>query len=339
MNAAKARERGNSEGTTGGGRLPENGLREIVVISGKGGTGKTTLAGSFAALAGRAVLADCDVDAANLGLILRPEVRTTHEFSGSRRAVIDVEKCTGCGRCADVCRGAAIREGDAHPEIMPFSCEGCGVCRHACPEGAIRMVDGVSGRWYVSDTPHGTLVHARLEPGEENSGKLVTVVRNEARRIAEASGRSLVLIDGPPGIGCPVIASLTGVSMALIVTEPTLSAMHDYRRVLEVCRHFGVPAAVTINRYDMHPANSRAITRDCDAEGVEVLGRIPYDPGVTSALLRGRTVVEDSDGVASRRIRKLWRNVLSLATLWRRPRVRARSADERTRRRRRERIR
>jgi len=294
---------------------------EIAVISGKGGTGKTTVAGALAVLAGgRAVLADCDVDAANLGLILRPSVREEHDFTGGQRAVIDPESCTGCGLCAEKCRSEAIVErprGRAASrtgsdglstvcEVDPFSCEGCGVCSHVCPAGAVIMEDTVSGRWFVSDTPHGPLVHARLEPGEENSGKLVTQVRNKARELAGELGKELIIIDGPPGIGCPVIASLSGISRALVVTEPSLSAIHDMERVLEVCRHFDVAAGILVNRFDLDEGNTRSIEDLAARREIPVLGKLPYEPAVVETLVRGRTVVEDGETEVSRGLRDVW---------------------------------
>lgn len=289
-------------------------MKELVVISGKGGTGKTTLAGAFAVLAEEAVLADCDVDAANLGLILSPTVRETHDFTASRQAVIRAEVCTGCGRCAEVCRMDAVREVAGGFEVNGLSCEGCGVCRHLCPADAIELVSVLSGRWFVSDTEFGPLVHARLGPGEENSGKLVTVVRGKARDLAREREAELIIIDGPPGIGCPVVASLSGVTAALVVTEPSLSAMSDMERVLDVAHHFSVPAAVVVNRADVDDHLTARIERSCADRGVEVLGRIPYDPAVIQTLVQGRTAVAKvvghdgpgrTDG-APRAIRELW---------------------------------
>lgn len=314
------------------------GAREIAVVSGKGGTGKTTIAGALAvlaggavaveavgsgavaggAVAGGAVLVDCDVDAANLALILRPSLREEHVFTGPHRAVIDPGLCTGCGACVTACRSGALAdpagggattasESDAARPLVvnPLSCEGCGICSHVCPAGAIRMEEIPGGKWFISDTPHGPLVHARLEPGGENSGKLVTIVRNKAREVAAAQGRRLILIDGPPGIGCPVLATLAGVDLALVVTEPTVAAIHDLERVLAVCHHFRVRAVVAINRYDLDEDNSRRIEEHCAASGAEVVARLPYDPAVVRAAVRGVTVVEHSAGEIARRIRRL----------------------------------
>ncbi|GAI05092.1 unnamed protein product, partial [marine sediment metagenome] len=219
-------------------------MKQIVVISGKGGTGKSVIAGSFASLAKNKVMADCDVDAADLHLLLHPTVKETHEFSGGKTAFIDERRCTECGKCQEVCRFEAID----NYVVDPISCEGCGVCFHICPEKAIKMVDDLSGKWFVSETKYGPFVHAKLGIAEENSGKLVTLVRQNAKLIAEKEKRDFVIIDGPPGIGCPVIASLSGVDIALIVTEPTLSGIHDLERIVGVAHHFGIKGVVCINK-------------------------------------------------------------------------------------------
>jgi MinD superfamily P-loop ATPase len=280
-------------------------MKEIVVLSGKGGTGKTAVIGSFAALADNKVLCDCDVDAANLHLLLQPKVRETHEFWGHKTAVIDREACTGCGLCLDACRFDAIEEF----QVDPLACEGCGFCLHVCPEEAVTMVDSLEGHWYVSDTRYGPLVHARLGAGQENSGKLVTAVRQKARLIAKDGGSAYILSDGPPGIGCPVISSLSGAGLALIVSEPSLSAIHDLERVLAVCRHFGVKALVCINNYDLDEANSRRIEDYCRRAGIDVGAKIPFDTVVTDAITQGVPVVEFGDGLVSQRMEELWRVV------------------------------
>lgn len=282
-------------------------MKEIVVVSGKGGTGKTTLTASFAVLAGGdAVMADADVDAANLSLVLQPQQLESHSFIASRRAVLDRECCTECGLCRRLCRFDAIPESY---EIAPISCEGCAVCSRACPEEAIAMEEVVSGHWFISQTPYGKLIHARLGVGEENSGKLVTLVRNRARDLASAEERKFLLTDGPPGIGCPVIASLSGAAKALIVTEPTVAGIHDLQRVLQVCRHFEVPAAVCINRCDLDEDNARAIEAYCHEESVELAAKIPFDREVTEALVQGKPVVNYSRGPAAEAIAALWQNI------------------------------
>jgi len=280
-------------------------MRDIVVLSGKGGTGKTTVLASFAALAPSKVLCDCDVDAANLHLVLQPTVRETQEFWARPVAAIDKEACSRCGLCLDVCRFDAIREF----QVDPLSCEGCGFCLRVCSEEAVTLCDNLGGHWYVSDTRYGPLVHARLEAGQENSGKLVAVVRQRARLIARSQGADCILSDGPPGIGCPVISSLSGASLAVLVTEPSLSAIHDLERVLAVCRHFGVEALVCINKYDLDEQNSRHIERYCCRAAVEVAARIPFDTRVSQAIAQGVPVVEFGDGVVSRRIEELWKAV------------------------------
>ena len=260
---------------------------------------------SLAALADNKVLCDCDVDAANLHLVLQPTVKETHEFWGLKVAVIDPEACTGCGLCVDACRFDAIEEF----QVDPLACEGCGFCLQVCPEQAVTMVDTLAGHWYVSDTRYGPLVHARLDAGQENSGKLVAVVRQKAKAIATNKGSAYVLSDGPPGIGCPVISSLSGASLALVVSEPSLSAIHDLERVLAVCRHFGVAPLVCINKYDLDEENSRRIEDYCREAGIDVGAKIPFDTVVSDAVTQGVPVVEFGDGVVSQRMEELWRVV------------------------------
>ncbi len=282
-------------------------MKEITIISGKGGTGKTSLAACFAVLSDRAVFTDCDVDAANLSLIMRPELQEEHEFKASREAFIREDKCSGCGLCRDLCRFEAISESF---RVDPLSCEGCGVCYHACPEGAIDFEEVISGEWFISRTPYGPLVHARLGVAQENSGKLVTLVRNKAKEIARDADRDLIITDGPPGIGCPVIASLSGASAALVVTEPTLSGVHDMERVLSVCSHFNVPAFVCINRYNLDEENTGKIEEYCRKKSIPVVGRVPFDKVVTEAMVHGLPVVEYSDGAVSGSIKEIWGRVL-----------------------------
>jgi MinD superfamily P-loop ATPase len=277
-------------------------MKEIVVLSGKGGTGKTSIVGSFAALAKDKVLADCDVDAADLHLLLSPSVKQENEFWSGQLAVIDAEKCTRCGLCQELCHFNAIRDF----EVDPVSCEGCGFCYHICPDEAITMKENLSGRWFISDTSYGPLVHARLGIAQENSGKLVAEVRQQARQIAEERNLGYIISDGPPGIGCPVISSLSGASLALLVTEPTLSGIHDLERVLGVCRHFGIPAVVCINKYDINQENTRHIEDYCSAQGVEVASKIPFDNAVTEAMVRGVPVVKYGDNPVSREIERMW---------------------------------
>jgi len=281
-------------------------MKELVVLSGKGGTGKTSIVGSLAALAEDKVLADCDVDAADLHLLLEPVVRQKQEFWSGQVAVIDQEKCTQCGLCPELCHFEAIKDF----RVDPVSCEGCGFCRRICPVEAITMKENLSGHWFVSDTEYGPLVHARLGIAQENSGKLVALVRQQAREMAEERGAAFIISDGPPGIGCPVISSLSGAHMALLVTEPTLSGIHDLERVLGVCRHFNVPALVCINKYDINEENSRRIEDYCREQGVEVAARIPFDNIVTEAMVKGQPVVQyNGDSPVSRQIKRLWQNI------------------------------
>jgi MinD superfamily P-loop ATPase len=277
-------------------------MKQITVISGKGGTGKTTLVASLATLVKKSVLADADVDAADLHLLLKPQVLRREPFFASKMAVIDPKRCDGCRKCLEVCRFGAIE----NLKVDPISCEGCGICFHVCPQGAIALKDVQSGEWFVSNTRYGPMVHAKLGVAQENSGKLVTLVRKEACRIAQEGGYSLVLIDGPPGIGCPVIASLGGVDAALAVTEPSLSGIHDLKRVLEVCRHFRVPAWVCVNKADINPENTERIKEFCQEEGTPVIGEIPFDPIVTKAMVCASTVVEYTGGKVSNEIKKMW---------------------------------
>ena len=272
-------------------------IPELVVISGKGGTGKTSLTASFALLAERPVVADCDVDAADLHLVLSPVVKERHEFWGGREAVIRQADCRGSGICREVCRFDAVLTaegpgGVTRFTIDPVACEGCGVCVRLCPERAIDFPERRSGEWMCSESRCGPMVHARLGVAAENSGKLVSIVRREARRIAQETESRVVIVDGPPGIGCPVIATLTGASAVLVVTEPTLSGEHDLERTLALTRHFGIPASVAVNKWDINPEMTERIESAARRSGARVAGRVRYDPGVTRAQIEARTAVE-----------------------------------------------
>jgi MinD superfamily P-loop ATPase len=280
-------------------------VKEIVVLSGKGGTGKTVVAASFAALSRSNVVCDCDVDAADLHLLLRPVVRETHQFWARPVAEIDPDACNSCGVCVDLCRFDAIQDF----RVEPFACDGCDLCRHACPVEAVTMRPNPAGQWHVSESRYGPLVHARLRPGAENSGELVTVLRNHARRIARERGAEYILSDGPPGIGCPVISSLSNVSLAVIVSEPSLSGIHDLERVLAVCRHFGVTPLACVNKHDLDEEATRRVEDYCRREAVEVVARIPFDEAVIEAVAQGVPVVESSDGPAARRVTQLWDDI------------------------------
>ncbi|MDD3029618.1 MAG: ATP-binding protein [Alphaproteobacteria bacterium] len=282
-------------------------MKEIVIISGKGGTGKTSLTASFALLAQNAVLADCDVDAADLHLILTPNIQKKHEFWSGVEAIIDPALCTNCGACLNLCRFDAIKETNGAFHIDPTACEGCGVCARFCPKGAVRLEKRLCGAWMVSDTRAGPMVHARLGIAAENSGRLVSTVRQEARRVAEETKRDMILIDGPPGIGCPVIASISGASAALIVTEPTPSGEHDLLRALELTRHFKVPAFICVNKWDIAPEKAEQIEKQALANGATVLGRIRYDKGVTQAQKQAKAVIE-TDTPSASDIKGLWKH-------------------------------
>ncbi|NLN75529.1 MAG: 4Fe-4S binding protein [Armatimonadetes bacterium] len=284
-------------------------MKEIVMLSGKGGTGKTSITASFAALADRSVLVDCDVDAADLHLVLEPKATESHEFLGGRIAVIDPDKCTACGECAKACRFDAIHPEADYYSVDEIECEGCGVCALVCPTDAITLQDTISGQWYLSQTRFGPMVHARLGAGGENSGKLVTLIRKKARDIAEASDAQIIITDGPPGIGCPVIASLADANRVIIVTEPTVSGIHDLERVAKLAVHFKVPASIIVNKYDINTDKAEQIDQFAEANKLDVLGRIPYDPVVTAAQLVGKSVVEYcSDGI-SKTLRDIWGRV------------------------------
>jgi MinD superfamily P-loop ATPase len=292
-------------------------LRELVVVSGKGGTGKTSIVASFVALAEQVAVADCDVDAADLHLVLAPSVLRREPFVGGSAAIIDPERCNGCGLCVEHCRFGAIHGpaagADTAYEVDAISCEGCGVCADLCPERAAVLVPSTNGEWFVSVTRHGPMVHARLGIAQENSGKLVSLVRREARSVATLKQRELLICDGSPGIGCPVIASITGARMVLVVTEPTLSGQHDLRRVAELCHQLDVRVGVCINKADINSEVADAIEADAGRMGIPVLGRIRYDESVTVAQVKQLSVVENGDSPAARDIRELWERVCDAA--------------------------
>jgi MinD superfamily P-loop ATPase len=284
-------------------------MRQIVVISGKGGTGKTSVVASFAALAERSVLVDCDVDAADLHLVVGPTLVSKHDFVGGVRAVIDPTRCDDCGDCVDSCRFGAIFGSLGDRRVDPLACEGCGVCAWFCPAGAIDLVDSVDGEWYLSNTRFGPLVHARLRPAGASSGKLVSLLRERARSIAKEEALDIVLVDGSPGIGCPVIASVTGADVVLVVTEPTLSGLHDLERVVSLTKHFGIPTLVAVNRWDVNEDNTRKIEETATRLGAVSAGRVRFDPAVTEAQIEGRPVVELTGNGAARDLERVWRQV------------------------------
>lgn len=284
-------------------------MKQLVIISGKGGTGKTITTAAFAALAKDKVICDCDVDAADLHILLHPTIKERHNFVGGEKAYIDLEGCTRCGECIKACRFDAIGEDFVVNEV---SCEGCSVCFHVCPVDTVEMKKTVAGEWFVSETDYGPMVHAKLGIAQENSGKLVSVVKETAKRIGEEEHKKWLLIDGPPGIGCPVIASLSGVDAALVVTEPSLSGIHDLERVNSVAVHFGIRTLCVVNKYDINYENSGHIEKWCNRNGIPVLGKIPFDDDITKALVRGKTVVEYSQNSAAQAIRTIWERVENL---------------------------
>jgi MinD superfamily P-loop ATPase len=289
-------------------------IKELVVISGKGGTGKTSLAACFAALAKDAVIADCDVDAADLHLVLSPWVKERHEFRSGHEALIRGEDCILCGLCYEYCRFDAVQarrrdNGDTAFGIDPVLCEGCGVCVEFCPVKAIDFPERLCGEWMISETRFGPMVHARLGVAAENSGKLVSLVRREARRLAEEQGQSLIIVDGPPGIGCPVIASVTGADLVLAMTEPTVSGEHDLERVLSLVRHFSIPAAICINKWDLNEKITEQIEIQARKAGARLAGRISYNQDVTKAQMQERAVVE-INSPAGAEIRAIWQALL-----------------------------
>ncbi|MCF8035030.1 MAG: ATP-binding protein [Desulfarculaceae bacterium] len=290
-------------------------MPEVLVISGKGGTGKTSLTGAFAQVAQGKVICDLDVDAPDLHLLLQPEALEKHEFMSGHQAEIDPERCTGCGICAEKCRFEAIKpQGDVFA-VDPLKCEGCKLCVVTCPEEAVEFPERHCGRWQISDTRLGTMVHAQLFPGEENSGRLVALLRGRARELADEQGMSLILSDGPPGIGCPVISSLSGTDLAVIVTEPTPSGRHDLERVVELCRHFKVPAGVIVNKHDLNSGQTQAIEDYCAAQDLEVLALLPYDPAITEAMVKGLVVTEYNDNGIAAALRLAWRRIAQKAGL------------------------
>ena len=282
-------------------------MKQIAVISGKGGTGKTVLTASFSALAKNKVMADCDVDAADLHLLLHPVIKERHDFAGGITAKIDEGVCIRCRQCVDICRFDSITD---KIKVDPISCEGCALCSRICPVEAIKMEDNICGEWFVSETKYGPLVHAKLGIAEENSGKLVTKVRQVAKEIAKNKGMDYVIIDGPPGIGCPVIASLTGVDVAVIVTEPTLSGIHDMERVLDVASHFEIDSKVVVNKYDLNIDNSKQIMSFCREKNIELAGLIPFSREVSESIVKGIPIIEYTQNGITKDIISIWEKIL-----------------------------
>ena len=294
-------------------------MKEIVVISGKGGTGKTTIVAAFAALAKNAVFADCDVDAADLHLILQPTIKKTSDFSGGKTASIIAEKCIGCGECRQLCNFDAVLFNGPPNDVVektytiyPIACEGCGVCAHFCPNQAVEFKDALNGQWFISDTRFGPMLHARLTPGQENSGKLVTLIRKQAGKIAVEKNKQLIIVDGSPGIGCPVIASVNAADLVLVLTEPTLSGKHDLERVLELTSHFKIKTAVCINKYDINPNITNQIENKIKQKNLKIAGKIRYDTLATKAQTAAKTIIEYSNGQLKEQITALWKSTLKI---------------------------
>lgn len=278
-------------------------MKQIVIISGKGGTGKTILTASLASLAKNAVFADCDVDAADLHLLLKPEIEEKNIFKSGLTAVIRRDKCTECGKCIEICRFDAIKENFL---VDPISCEGCAFCSYICPGKAITMEENTSGMWYISNTRFGPMVHAKLGIAEENSGKLVSLVREKAKEMATCQNRDWIIIDGSPGVGCPVIASLTGVDCAIVVTEPTISGLHDADRVVSVAKHFNVLVKLIINKYDLNVDMAKHIEDYCKENNIELLGKLRFDEAVVRAMVVGKTIIEYEDTAVKKELIGIW---------------------------------
>lgn len=288
-------------------------MKELVVISGKGGTGKTCLTAAFSSLADKMIICDADVDAADLHLIAGPHIRDSHDFQAGHTAIIDKERCSECGLCQDLCRWKAVTEDF---KVDSITCEGCGVCVFFCPEKAIDFPLNTCGQWFVSDTRFGPMVHARLGMAEENSGKLVSLVRQRARKRAEEKKFDFILTDGPPGVGCPVIAAIGGATSVLIVTEPTVSGIHDLERVAKLTAHFNVPAMVCVNKFDLNPNLSWSIEKIAEEMGLSCIGHIPFDPTFTMAMVQAQSIIEYApDSIAGRAVKEIWERVLKTLEL------------------------
>jgi MinD superfamily P-loop ATPase len=295
-------------------------MKQLVILSGKGGTGKTTLSAAMAHLSSAcgdpAVIVDADVDAANLHLVLPPKSSQMHEFMGGKIAYIDLEKCNGCGICLQTCRFEAVIPCSANHTaccVDPIACEGCAACAYACPQHAIQMLQQREGTWFHSDTAYGTLFHAELLPGRENSGKLVTLIKQQARLFAADNGLQHIIVDGPPGIGCPVISACAGADLTLMIAEPSLAGIHDLDRILKTVRHFKNPAVVGINKSDIFPAGAQAVKTYCQSEGIAVVGEVDFDDAIPRAMLAGQPVSEFApNSQAARSMETIWKNVMEI---------------------------
>jgi MinD superfamily P-loop ATPase len=287
-------------------------MKQIIIISGKGGTGKTVITAAFATLAKNSCFADCDVDAADLNLLLQPTIIEQHDFRSGQTAVIDQSKCDQCNKCRKVCRFDSIREDFI---VDPIACEGCVFCYNVCPQKAITMQENIAGEWFVSETRFGPMIHAKLGIAEENSGKLVALVRKKAKEIAQLRNCDWVIVDGAPGIGCPVIASLSEIDYALVVTEPTLSGLHDADRVIGVARHFRIVTKLIINKYDLNLMMTEKIESYCQDNNIELIGKIPFDETVVKSMIDGMTVIEYTNSKAKQEIINIWEKIKQLNNL------------------------
>ena len=283
-------------------------MKEITILSGKGGAGKTTVTAALATLAQNAVFCDNDVDAADLHLIFKPEVLETHDFSSGSIASINQDTCTNCGLCESSCRFNAIyTNNDGYPEVIPFHCEGCRLCERICPAGAISTQENFNNHWFVSDTRFGKMVHAKMGPGEENSGKLVSRIREKAHEIAKETKADFILNDGPPGIGCSAISSITGTNLVVLVIEPTVSGLHDAKRLVELVKSFNIAMVAVINKYDINPESGSEVERYLGNNNIPVLGRLPFDTGIIDSMVHEQSIIEfDAKNRVSEELKKTW---------------------------------
>ena len=285
---------------------------EIAVVSGKGGTGKSSISAAFATIGGEVVLVDCDVDAANLYLLFNPVNEEESVFVSGHKAVIDYDLCTSCGLCMTHCRFDAISEGEGRIIISEISCDGCFLCSRICPEKAITMVANDKSMLYAGLFRNGRIVYGRLAPGEENSGKLVNVVREKAKQTAGKYGLDTIILDGPPGIGCPVISTITGVDKVVVVTEPTISGLSDMKRAIEVVHKFNIPSFVIINKYDLNKSMSRKTEEWCIGNNVNVAGMLPFDRQITEAMIEAKSIIEfNPESEISKKLITIWNRIVN----------------------------
>ncbi len=286
-------------------------MKEIVVISGKGGTGKTSITASLTYLGGSEILvADCDVDAADMHLLLQPDFAKEEDFYSGLVAEIDEEFCINCGKCADVCRFDAIPFKNNQYVVEPLDCEGCAYCAKVCPVSCIDMNDAYAGKWFISTTRLNTpMVHARLGIGSDNSGKLVSKVKNEAKELATKLDKKYVLIDGSPGIGCPVVSSLSGANYVVLVTEPSISGIHDLKRIYDLVKSFKIKAGCIINKYDINEVGTNEIIKFLEEENIEYISSIPYNENFTKAMTNAQTIVEFDNGELKEILTQSWKRI------------------------------